>query len=155
MAVQDEREIEKVLELFERQTAARLRPILYANLVGGRIATYLMNDDHTLEQYVQTVAGNYQASSGYLYQLQVLRDGTCWRPFLEQIQRWVFALFLKKGLSRTEAEALVEKTTENSALKIIITLFPYDVPFNIWAIRLTQIQCCQTLAKMRGIETGS
>lgn len=155
MVSQDEREIEKILKQFDPQMVKRIRSIIYTNMVGGRIATYMMNDDHTLEQYIQTIANNYRTSSNYLYQLQVCRSEACWQPLLETIHHWVFALFMRKGLSKSEAVDLIQETAENTALKILITLFPYDVSFDVWAFCLTQTQCCQTLSKLRGNSTGS
>ncbi|MFZ0547045.1 MAG: hypothetical protein WAM60_16490 [Candidatus Promineifilaceae bacterium] len=138
MVSQNEKEIERILHQFDPQTANQIRPIIYDNMDRGRIAAFLANDEHTLEQYIYTVADNYNSLAGRLYQLQIVHSQEHWQPLIAQIQRWLGALFMRKGFLIHEVRALIKQSAECTALDILSLPYPYDVDFDVWVMVITE-----------------
>lgn len=155
MTSQDEKDIESVLKEFDSHPANQIRPILYINQARGRIAGFLENEDHTLEEYVHIVAENYEALSAYLYQLQVVRSKKEWRPLMVKIHQWVYAWLLRKGYLSDEAARLVEQAAEHTALEILLTPFPYDINFDVWVMVATEKNSRRLIARQARALIGS
>jgi RNA polymerase sigma factor (sigma-70 family) len=124
------------------ELANALRPILFANLDRGRVATF--TDGHTgrISEYVRALADRYIALSAFLRELQTQGNSAAWEPLFERMQAWAYNFLLRKGFAATFAtqdDAL--ECAMDAALILRDAYFPYDTDFDPWAHVIVQNAC--------------
>lgn len=131
--------------------AAKIRPIIYANLDRGRVQGFIEEDIDLVDDYVQRVANKYEALNPVIYELQMKRSSKVWGPLFEKMLKWAYN-FLKKHSFNEEMvtrDSAAECATE-AAVIILNAYFPYDTELEPWVQVILQHACQKFIQKSKG-----
>jgi RNA polymerase sigma factor (sigma-70 family) len=162
MAKKWERELEKTLiqalsTLEARgkgEIACSIQPILFENLNRGRIKNHVYgnletNQKKTPADYVYQVAGYYEELCGYLYQVQVEKSVSVWKPLFEKMQIWAYNYLRRKNFSADQKTyELAQGCAASAGGDLVHAYFPYDIDFDAWAFVIVQNHCKKAIDRL-------
>ncbi|MGD8457001.1 MAG: sigma-70 family RNA polymerase sigma factor [Anaerolineales bacterium] len=121
----------------------KVKEIINRNLDRGRVQIFIEGDMDNVNEYVETVANNYENLSPYLYQLQIEGNEEVWKELINKLQKWAYSYFISRNFypGKNTFEIAKIQATE-AAIKVLNAHFPYDVDFNPWA-RVLLVHTCQ------------
>ncbi len=140
------REIENALEALSEEMggelAARIRPILLANVDRKRLEAFVQNDARRVRQYVRQVAEKYQVLSHQVHQLQIDKSNELWEQLLKQMQTWAYRFLVRKGYNASKRTWEYAKECASEAARSLLRAhFPYDTDFEPWARVIVRHAC--------------
>ena len=122
--------------------AARIQPVLLANIINGRFDTFASAQQQPLNRYVERLIEGFRQYHHYINKLQVEKDDLVWMPLYARISKWIYNIFLHKGFDPiyTETEIMPELAQEAS-IQIMKASFTYDTDFDPWAYQIVRSTC--------------
>ena len=140
------REIESALETLAQhknmELVSKIRPILYANWDRKRVQTYIEDHTSTVAEYVNRVAGRFEALNPYIHKLQIERADEVWGPLVKDMQKWAYRYLVKKGYNASQTTwEIAEERAHDAAKSMLTAHFPYDTEFEPWARVVVRNAC--------------
>lgn len=122
--------------------AARIQPVLLANIKNGRFSTFAAGQQQSLSHYVERLIEGFRQYHHYINKLQIEKDDLVWLPLYARISKWIFQIFIHKGFDPdyTKTEIMPELAQEAS-IQILKASFTYDTDFDPWAYQIVRSTC--------------
>ncbi len=127
---------------YGEDVAARIRPVLMANIKNGRFATFAADQKQPLNRYVERLIEGFRQYHHYINKLQIEKDDLVWMPLYARINKWVYNIFLHRGFDPEYVKTeIVPELAQEASIQIMKASFTYDTDFDPWAYQIVRSTC--------------